>query len=100
MILVVFWLVSEVLLFCFVLLAGCPSGLRGRIANPLFVGSNPTPAFLSLYSQLAFLQLDLVQLAPVFLGGRFKPLCLVFDISLCYSEHTSLAMGFDSISRG
>ena len=24
--------------------AGYPSGLRGRIANPLFVGSNPTPA--------------------------------------------------------
>src|SRR3954464_4506923 len=23
-----------------------PSGLRGRIANPLFVGSNPTSAFL------------------------------------------------------
>jgi hypothetical protein len=22
-----------------------PSGLRGRIANPLFVGSNPTSAF-------------------------------------------------------
>jgi hypothetical protein len=27
------------------LMAGCPRGLRGRIANPLFVGSNPTPAF-------------------------------------------------------
>ncbi len=27
--------------------AGYPSGLRGRIANPLFVGSNPTPAFPS-----------------------------------------------------
>ncbi len=25
--------------------AGCPSGLRGRIANPFVVGSNPTPAF-------------------------------------------------------
>ena len=26
-------------------LAEYPSGLRGRIANPLFVGSNPTSAF-------------------------------------------------------
>ncbi len=25
-------------------MAGCPSGLRERIANPFFVGSNPTPA--------------------------------------------------------
>ena len=25
-----------------------PSGLRGRIANPLFVGSNPTSAFYFL----------------------------------------------------
>lgn len=33
--------------FCFgeSLSAVCPSGLRGRIANPLFVGSNPTAAF-------------------------------------------------------
>ena len=26
-------------------MAEYPSGLRGRIANPLFVGSNPTSAF-------------------------------------------------------
>ncbi len=28
--------------------AGCPSGLRGRIANPFVVGSNPTPAFIRI----------------------------------------------------
>ncbi len=28
--------------------AGYQSGLMGRIANPLFVGSNPTPAFSAL----------------------------------------------------
>ncbi len=35
-----------------VYLAGYPSGLRGRIANPLFMGSNPIPAFPILCSRL------------------------------------------------
>ncbi len=52
--------------------AACPSGLRGRIANPFVVGSNPTAACvfsagradfeISDFAQLRFLQMVMNEL--------------------------------------
>lgn len=54
--------------------ASCPNGLRGRIANPVAVGSNPTDA-----SNLEEDEIDVLP-KPLWWNGRhaaFKKLCLV-----------------------